>query len=87
MRGLGVVKDVSLTQMYNFYPRPLRERGSTDGHFLLLLFLLLQTSIFLFLLGTENAMGGHGPFAVMRSCLSIHPCKLFHYQCKFKKYI
>ena len=24
---------------------------------------------FLFLLGTENSMGGHGSFAVMRSCL------------------
>ena len=54
-----------LQQVWSFYPRPLQERGSTDGHFLLLLFLLLfllffQPSNFLFLLGTENAMGGGG---------------------------
>ena len=45
-----------------FYPHPLRERGSTDGNFLL--FLYLHTSNFLFLLGTENAVGGHGSLAV-----------------------
>ena len=53
-----------------FYPHPLRERGSTDWHFLLLFLLLfLQTSNFLFLLGTENAVGGVGLWQCMPSCL------------------
>ena len=54
-------------KMY-FYPCPLWERGSTDGHFIILLF-LFQTSKCLFLLGTENTMWGRGTFTVMRSCL------------------
>ena len=43
-----------------FLPMPLAESWSSDGLFLL----LLHTSNFLFLLGTENALGGHGSFAV-----------------------
>ena len=45
-----------------FYSHPLWEHGSTDGHFhflFLCLCLFLHTSNFLFLLGTENAVGGH----------------------------
>ena len=42
-----------------FTHTPLRQCGSTDGLFLLLL-LLLHTYNCLFLLGTENAMGGGG---------------------------
>ena len=58
---------------------PRWNHGSTDGLFLLLLLflllfllLLLHTTKFLFLLGTENAVGGGGAFAVstMQSCLS-----------------
>ena len=38
-----------------FYPRALREdRGSSDGHFLLLLLFFFHTSRALFLLGTER---------------------------------
>ena len=40
-----------------------------DFFYLLLLLLLLHTTIFCFVLGTENAVG-RGSFAVMQSCLS-----------------
>ena len=62
------------------------ERGSTDGHFLLLLLLLSHLQSFvslryrMFLLGTENAVGGGGVglWQCMPSCLScekgIHRC-------------
>ena len=43
----------------------MQEHGSTDGHFLH----FLHTSNFLFLLGTENAMGGVGLWLCMPSCL------------------
>ena len=53
-------------QSEGFLPMPL---GSTYWLFFLLLrLLLLHTTNFLFLLGTENAVG-RGSFAVMRSCL------------------
>ena len=51
----------SVGQQTDFYPCPLWECGSTDGHFY---FLFLHTSNLLFLLGTENAMGGSGSLAV-----------------------
>ena len=62
---------LAITQLKHFYPHPLWEHGSTDGHFLLLR-LLLHTTNFLFLLGTENTVGGRGSFAVMRSCFLLH---------------
>ena len=56
-----------------FLPTPLVGHGSTDGHFLLLLFLFFPTSNFLFLLGTENTVGGVGLWQCMPSCLPMFP--------------
>ena len=53
----GGVRYLGQWPKYVFYTCPLQERGSTDGHFL-----FLQTSNLLFLIGTENAMGGCGVF-------------------------
>ena len=53
--------------VYLFLPMP--QHGSTDRHFHhLLLLILLHTSNFLFLLGTDHVMGGMAPSLSMRSC-------------------
>ena len=65
--------------VYAFYPRTLREeRGSTDGHFLLLLFFFFHTSRALFSLRyrmvsvryRKTPWGGLGLLQCMPSCLS-----------------
>ena len=54
MRICALISPSNLTL---FYPRPLQERGSTDGHFLLLLlFLFFHTSSILFLPGRKKLM-------------------------------
>ena len=76
---INTIKPVSIYRLQRlgliFYPHPLWERGSTDGHFLL--FLYLHTSNFLFLLGTENAVGGHGSLAVYAILFDILIITLF----------
>ena len=64
----GVAMGVGGATHQFFYPCPLQKCGSSDGHFLL----LLHTTNFLFLLDTENAMGGVGPWLCMPSCFMKH---------------